>query len=362
MSHHVVSTAAPHRAAIDHLMTSRTPPCPIHAQCGGCSEMHRPEADQFAARSDWITRLLDRTPDRLVPSPRPLGYRARVSLRPDSAGRLGYFRPRTHTHVPVTDCTIARPEINAVLAALPPLPAGIASAELRSDGEQVVLAARRGKRHRGKVDRGALAALMSAGLKGVALDGAKIAGDPTTTLTIGGITHRLKPETFYQVNLEVNAEMVALVTERVAELAPSRLLDLYAGAGNLSLPQAAAGVPVTLIESSRSSTTDAAATIKRHGLSSVAEIRTGNADRFKAGDAFFDVALLDPPRAGAQKVIPQLLITRPAAILYISCNPNALMRDLRPALAAGYRLDEVVLFEMFPQTPHVEVFVRLSRT
>ncbi|MFT5686865.1 MAG: 23S rRNA (uracil1939-C5)-methyltransferase [Myxococcota bacterium] len=342
-------------------MTIRTPPCPIHVQCGGCSEMHRPEADQLASRSDWIARLLGRPPDQVVPSPRPLGYRARVTLRPDKTGRLGYFRPRTHTHVPVTDCAIARPEINAVLAALPPLPAGVASAELRSDGEQVILAARRAKKHRGQVDRGALKALMSAGLKGVALDGGKVAGDPTTTLTVHGITHRLQSETFYQVNLEINAALVALVADRVAALSPTRLLDLYAGAGNLSLPLAAAGTPVTLIESSRSSTADAAATIARHDLSDRTEIRTGNADRFKAGDAFFDVVLLDPPRAGAQRVIPQLLITRPAAILYISCNPTALARDLRPAFAAGYQLDEVVVFEMFPQTPHVEVFVRLSR-
>ncbi len=342
-------------------MNTRPLPCAIRDQCGGCSEMHRPETDQLADRVAWISQLFGRPPDQVVPSPRPVGYRARITLRPDRTGRLGYFRPRSHTHVPVTHCAIARPELSAVLAALPPMPASVHSVELRSDGEGVVLAARRAKRNRGAASREALAAMMGAGLRGVSLDGATIAGDTTTTLTVSGITHRLHPETFYQVNLEINAALVAWVRERVAAYTPARLLDLYAGAGNLSLPLVADGIPATLIESARSSTTDATATVARHDLSGRAEVRCGNADRFQAGDAFFDVALLDPPRGGAPGVIPQLLVTRPAAILYVSCNPTALVRDLRPALAAGYRLDEVVVFEMFPQTPHVEVLAVLSR-
>ena len=336
-------------------------PCPIRQQCGGCSEMHRSAADQRSARSDWIARLLGREPDRIVPSPRPLNYRARVTLRPDAQGRLGYFRPRSHTHLPVTDCAIARPEINVVLADLPPIPSGVASVELRSNGSSVVLSAFRAKKGPGKVDRKALVELMSAGVAGVALDGRTIAGNTSTALSVGGITHRLHPLSFYQVNLEINEEMVALVGRHVAELAPTHLLDLYAGAGNLSLPLAAAGVPVTLIESTPSATAGATSTAKRHGLRDRVTIRTGNADRFKAGTVFFDVALLDPPRGGAPGVITQLLVTRPKAILYISCNPTTLARDLKPALAAGYRLEEVVVFEMFPQTPHVEVFARLGR-
>jgi 23S rRNA (uracil1939-C5)-methyltransferase len=319
------------------------------------------EAKQRSARSEWIARLLGREPDRLVDSPRLENYRARITLHPDESGRLGYFRPRGHVHDPITACPLARPEINAVLAKLPPVPAGLDAVELRSSGSSVVLAARRRKQHRGKVDRRALAALMDAGLQGVSLDGATIAGDPTITLTVGGITHRLQPATFYQVNLEINDHMVALVRARLNALAPSRLLDLYAGAGNLSLPLAADGIPVTLIESAPSSTADATNTVLRHGLTSQVEIRTANANRFQAGDAFFDVALLDPPRRGAPGVLPQLLMTRPRAIVYISCNPAALVRDLRPVLEAGYTLDEVVVFEMFPQTPHAEVFARLSR-
>ena len=319
------------------------------------------EAMQRSARGEWIARLLGREPDQLVDSPRLKNYRARITLHPDEEGRLGYFRPRSHVHDPISECPLARPEINAVLAELPPVPRGLDAVELRSSGSSVVLAARRQKQHRGKVDRRALIRLMDAGLQGVSLDGAAIAGDPITTLTVGGITHCLQPETFYQVNLEINAHMVALVRARINALSPSRLLHLYAGAGNLSLPLAADGIPVTLIESARSSTADAARTVQRHGLSSRVEIRTANANRFQAGDAFFDVALLDPPRRGAPGVLSQLLMTRPRAIIYISCNPAALARDLKPVRAAGYSLDEVVVFEMFPQTPHAEVFARLSR-
>ncbi len=341
-------------------------PCLIRDRCGGCPKLHQPVAAQLHDRAAWISRLLGRTPDAVVPSPRSLGYRARVSLRPDGEGLLGYHRPGSHEHVPITACPIARPEIEAALAVLPPLPAGIAEVELRSDGQRVVVSAwrkkRHGKRKRGgvrPVDEEALIGLLGGPITGVALDGRALAGEVQVSLTVGGIRHRLSLQTFYQVNLEVNALLVAEVGRLVTAQSPAQVLDLYAGAGNLSLPLAAAGIKVTLLESATSAMANARRTAAAHSLA--VTLRTANANRFSAGDAFFDVVILDPPRAGAQAVIPQLLITRPKAIAYVSCNPPALARDIRPALAAGYRIARLVVFEMFPQTPHAEVLCLLTR-
>jgi 23S rRNA (uracil1939-C5)-methyltransferase len=109
------------------------------------------------------------------------------------------------------------------------------------------------------------------------------------------------------------------------------------------------------VEQDRSSTADARVNCRG------AEIVVADAGKLKAGAHFFDVAILDPPRAGAPGVIPRLLVTRPRALLYVSCEPTTLARDIAPAVAGGYRVSRVQPYDMFPGTDHVETFVVLER-
>ncbi len=317
-----------------------------------------------------VAALLEHAVSAVRPSPRASGYRARLSLRSDPSGRLGQSPPRSHAVVPLAHVPLARDEINAVLETLPPLP-GLGQVELRSDGERVVLSAwtpRKGRGARNRRNRGssgaqrrALASLDLGAhrLAGVALDGRVLAGDATTRLVVGGIEHRLAPGTFYQVNLDVNAALVDIVGKMVRSVGATALLDLYAGAGNLSLPLVQAGLSAVLVEQAGSSTADAEQTVRRLGLA--AEVRTADAGRYEPGSAFFDVAILDPPRAGAPGLVKPLLLTRPRALVYVACNPAALARDLRPAREAGYRLARLEVFDMFPQTAHVEAVALVVR-
>ena len=125
------------------------------------------------------------------------------------------------------------------------------------------------------------------------------------------------------------------------------------------MPLVRSGLSAVLVEQATSSTADARRTLRRLGLT--AEIRTADAGRYEPGSAFFDVALLDPPRAGAPGLVAPLLLTRPRALVYVACNPAALARDLRPALAAGYQVARLEVFDMFPQTPHVEAVALVVR-
>lgn len=331
-------------------------PCPIQATCGGCPAMERPADQVLADKVARVTRGLGRPPDLVVPSPRSLGYRARITLAVHAEGHLGYHRHHSHDFVGVTACAIARPEIDAVLGHLPPLP-GLDSVELRSDGTAVVLAAR----GRGPRAREVLADLDldGIGLAGVALGGRPLAGRTTLDLRVGGIHHRPGPDSFVQVNLEVNEALVGEVVAASDARHPEAVLDLFAGGGNLGLALAARGVPVTLVESAPSSVRDARDTARRHGLT--AEVHCQDAWRWRAGDAVFDLAVLDPPRAGAAGVIEQVLFTRPRAMILVSCNPDSLARELRPAFTAGYALSRLVVLDMFPQTNHTEALCVLDR-
>jgi 23S rRNA (uracil1939-C5)-methyltransferase len=382
-------------------------PCSIHALCGACDRMQLSATAQLEAKVARVEKLLGQTVDRVHPSPKSLGYRARIELKTDAQGRLGYFRPRSHDHVVVPECVIARPELNAVIERLPALP-GLPVVELRGDGERVVLHAKQRlsgaanhkagqkrlsgaanhkagqkrlsgaanhkagqKRLSGAANRKALAALLKRhlggedqladlGLAGVALDGRPLLGDCQLLIETGGIEHQISPGSFYQVNLEMNRTLVSRVATLVRERAASTILDLYSGTGNLSMPLARAGKSVVQLELAGAAIRDARATAEREGLG--VDIREGDAGCIRAGDHFFDLAILDPPRAGAAGVLPELMTTRPRAILYVSCDPRSLARDLRQSESCGYRVAGLELFDMFPQTSHVETLCILERS
>mgnify|MGYP003951413299 CR=1 FL=1 len=336
--------------------------CPILEECQACTQMKMSVADQQTRKKEWVEGRLCHPVGEFVPSPKALGYRARASFRPNAHGVLGYYRPRSHEHVEVDCCVLLRPELNRILGALPPTP-DLQSVELRTGGAGVVLSAwKRGDSRATRKDLMALrcSSLEQLGLIGVALNGQKVWGQIHVELHVGMVEHHLGPKSFYQVNLDINEALVNRVGAWVERLEATQVLDLYAGVGNLSLPIAKRGVPVTLVEREKEATKDAKNTIARQGKEWTVSLMPGNADAYTAGDAFFDVAILDPPRKGAPGVMDQLMLTRPRGVIVVSCNPVALARDVRPALEKGYQIADLVVFDMFPQTEHAEVLCVLT--
>jgi len=312
---------------------------------------------QLERKVAFVERTLGQPLDAVHASPLELGYRARLTLGRGAEGACVFRQAGSHNEIAIRACPVARPEIGAVLARMPPLPPEVRTVELRSDGDGVVVSLY-------APGRGASPDLSAfqpeaLGVAGLALNGGPRAGDCRSHLSVAGIEHAHSPSTFFQVNLDVNECMVGRVVKEARASQPAGVLDLYAGAGNLSLPLAAEGVSVTLMEREGAAMADARRTAERHGI----PLETVGQDvaRFRGGDLFFDVVLLDPPRAGAPGVLEELLLTRPKAILYASCNPKALARDIRPARKAGYSVSSLELFDMFPQTDHCETLCVLRR-
>jgi tRNA/tmRNA/rRNA uracil-C5-methylase (TrmA/RlmC/RlmD family) len=240
-----------------------------------------------------------------------------------------------------------------VLAALPPT--NVEEVEIRSNGTDVVVIALGRAPSASWVD--AVADLPS--VVGVSHGGRPMRGRVDLSFPFADDKRRdVGPTTFFQVNLELNELLVSAVLERVRARQPHAVLDLFAGAGNFGLPLLAAGIPVTAIESDANAVRDLQRAIAAHALPGARVVRA-DANRFTPGEAFFDIAILDPPRAGAPGLLERLAVTRPAAILYVSCNARTLGRDL--AHLRGYAVEEVVVFDMFPQTEHAEVLAVLAR-
>lgn len=333
-----------------------TPPCPWDARCGGCDL----SALDAPARGEHLGAMLAQTfgwsaPVPVTPSPRPVGHRARISLAIDGP-HLGYREARSHALVQATSCRIARPELQPALDALRAWltdhPAtGLRGAELRTDGDKVVTALT------GSTDRDTREALASLGH--VALEGRALHGDPVLHLPVGGLRLRASPRSFFQVNLEANEALVAYVGHQLRAVRAERVLDLYAGIGNLGLPLAAGGLPVVAVEQEGQALHDLRATAAAHGLAQVHTLALA-AERFEPSREAYDAAILDPPRAGAGEVLARVLRNRPRRVVYVSCFAPAAARDLRQH-AKGYRLTEVRGFDLFPDTHHVEAVLTLDR-
>jgi 23S rRNA (uracil1939-C5)-methyltransferase len=334
--------------------TRRDPPCPWSTSCGGCDlDVLQPEAREAA-----LVRMLAQVfrwdgPLPFVRSPRAEGHRARIKLALHE-GQLGYSAARSHVHVPVDICRIARPEVRLAHATLaewlqadPRRATGLGAVELRSDGQRVVFAFE----SRGSPDRAALAELGD-----VALDGRRLAGDPTLTLEGLGVRLRASPGSFYQVNLEVNHALAETVRDAILAAGVERALDLYAGIGNLGLPIARAGVPVIAVEAPGPGTEDLRFNSAVVGRTEVVGLK---AEKFDPSRTPFDGLVLDPPRAGAPGVLARAARNRPRRIVYVSCfAPNA-ARDL--AELDRYQLTSVTAFDLFPDTHHVEAVLVLDR-
>jgi 23S rRNA (uracil1939-C5)-methyltransferase len=189
-----------------------------------------------------------------------------------------------------------------------------------------------------------------------------VGGDDALEERIDGIDCRVSDRTFLQINPGVNAALVSAVVEWAELSGRERVVDLYAGFGNFSLPLARRARLVTAVESSPSAVADARFNARASGVglrvaSSPVESWTPEAD-----EGAPDLVVVDPPRAGLTRAaLDRAVALASPRILYVSCEPATLARDAGRLARAGYRLARIRAFDMFPHTAHVEMLVEFCR-
>jgi 23S rRNA (uracil1939-C5)-methyltransferase len=366
------------------------PPCTLAARCGGCPWMHASADAQLAAKRDLVVRALARVPRSpghaaggvaggelpiSITSPDPrLGYRRRARLAWRGPA-LGFRARRADTVTDVERCVVLVPALDAALGPLraelrPHLPgAGEIHLALGAGGRPVAIL-----ETEAALPRAAFAALERLVAEG-ALAGASVrAGGASVPTLMGDPRERgVDPEGralvgaiggFSQAHAETNAAIGASVLELAAPEG-ARVLELYAGHGNLTMLLAARAAHVRAVELSPGATEALVANLEAHGLLERAQVITMDAAAgvppARRGERF-DVVVLDPPRTGAKEVLDALAGLRPTRVVYVSCDPATLGRDLERLGEHGFALDTVRAFDMFPQTLHVEVVARMIRT
>ena len=332
------------------------PACEIADACGGCAWMRLAISEQRAAKQAFLERALRSVAPRLAfVAPHTLGYRAAGSNRVVHVERCVALSPvleqaRAAIAEKLLAALTGRGEI--VLGVVHP---GRASAVIRTESSQ-----------RPEAYLAAEAVVSQGALCGISLvvEGTRPAtfGDVMGSVpAFDGGPLRVAAAGFTQAQDAGNAKLVEIVA-RFSEASGLRVLELYAGYGNLTVALAQDAAHVTAVELDADAAEACRYNLRARGLSNV---RVETCDAKDAPKGAAHVVVLDPPRAGAKELVSSIAARRPKRVIYVSCDTATLERDLLLFHAEGYVPDQAVALDLFPQTAHIESIVRLvpaSRT
>ena len=320
------------------------PPCPYFGRCGGCDFQQLTYEAQLQAKVEMIRDCFHRIAKieapgdiHITPSANEWHYRARATWQVDPKEKLlGYYERGSNRVCDVDSCAVLTPQMEATLE------------QVRKE-----VAARdvRQLRHVDAV----------VGDEGVSV-APTIAGFSPRNLSrrIGAEAYSFSAETFFQVNHEL---LEPLIAAALGDASGQFAIDLYCGVGLFTLPLARRFARVTAVEAHSRAVEFARRNLERAKLENVEVASLGVADWVKHSRSFevLDFLLLDPPRVGCENaVVEGILAMRPRRLVYVSCDPATLARDLKKFIADDYVLDSVEAFDMFPQTHHVETVARLT--
>jgi 23S rRNA (uracil1939-C5)-methyltransferase len=381
----------------------RIPPsCPHFTRCGGCHYQHTTYEHQLAIKKEILRESLRRMAKvdlpfdiEVHPSP-PWNYRnrSRLQVQTKPAFAAGYFKMASHDLLPVEECPISSPLINRGIASLwqngraGKAPDGVREVEFfaNADDTQLLIevsCAREARRAaiRAWADdfRTAMPEIVGVVAFREPNPGDRKAGAQEVLVTAGAdhltyqtqrASYRVSAGSFFQTNRHLTDELVSIVS---AGQSGKLALDLYAGAGLFSTALASDFHHIVSVESSQTSTADLSYNQSSNGEAVQATTeqylaRAENSGRVGKGAVLPhipykpDLAVVDPPRSGLGERVARMLASLGAPrVIYVSCDPATLARDLVPLLAAGYRVEQVHLVDLFPQTYHLESVVHLAR-
>ncbi len=368
--------------------------CRHFGDCGGCDYQQIPYEAQLKFKTEILRETLRRIgrvewtgPIATHASP-PWAYRNRAQwkVRPFEAKgeagafpsidgktslRIGYFQANSTALCAVEDCSIISPLLLKSLLALreslaaAKLPRGLRELEAFTDASdtKLMLTATfagfpsRAAEH-AETFRKILPEMSSLVFHDPGTDRMELFGPGFLDYEAEGASFRVGHFSFFQVNRFLVDE---LAREVAASEAPGRMaLDLFAGVGLFSLPLSKHFDRVVAVESNPAATRDLETNLRGHGA---IEVRTSDVDRFLAKNKERpQLVVLDPPRAGLEPGSAEKIARLgPERITYVSCDPPTLARDLAAFNQSGYEIHEVHLFDLFPQTFHMETVVRLRR-
>jgi 23S rRNA (uracil1939-C5)-methyltransferase len=401
------------RGTIERVVTASDlrvePPCPYVGRCGGCRLQHVRYEAQLAFKQRQVAECLARLgglgPAETIPlapiigAPAAFGYRNKMEFtfaEADGQAIVGLHEAeRFDAILDVDRCLLQSDALNAVLAEVRSFvretgwsvyqqatEAGLLRFLMLREGQltgeimvNLVTASPDVATARALADRlrtrcpGVTAVVLNVNPKkaavAVGVEEHPVAGDEVIRERLGGLTFAISANSFFQTNTRQAERLFGIVGEYAGLTGQETVFDLYAGTGAISLTLARQARAVYGIEVVPAAVEDAQRNARANGITNctflAGEVRHVLPELARQG-VRADVVIADPPRAGFHpKALAGLLAQGPRRIVYVSCNPATLARDLATLCAGGYRIVAVQPIDMFPHTAHIEVVVRLER-
>ncbi|HCM5083522.1 TPA: 23S rRNA (uracil(1939)-C(5))-methyltransferase RlmD [Klebsiella aerogenes] len=353
------------------------PRCPHFGVCGGCQQQHASIELQQQSKRAALSRLMKRDVDDIIAA-EPWGYRrrARLSLnyQPKTQQlQMGFRKANSSEIIDVVQCPVLVPLLEALLPAVRECLTSLQSQ--RQLGHVELVQADNGPlmvlRHtaalkaadKEKLERFSQTHGLSLYLAPQSEILEHIRGDEPW-YTSDGLRLVFSPRDFIQVNDGVNQKMVRTALAWLDIQPQDRVLDLFCGMGNFTLPLAKAAASVVGVEGVPALVAKGRENAALNGLQNVTffhENLEEDVTRQAWAKHGFDKILLDPARAGALGVMAHIIKLAPRRMVYVSCNPATLARDSEALLQAGYRIQRLAMLDMFPHTGHLESIVLFER-
>ena len=378
----------------------RKPACPWFGQCGGCTFQHMTYAEELRAKEQRVRDALLRLGGTRVAVEEMLGapcverYRNKSQYPVGADGTVGFYRARSHQVVPVERCLIQSPQADRAAEALRRWMAryrvptydektgkGLVRhlyVRVNRAGEALICVVANGRRLPREPELAALLREAVPSMAGLVLNtntqrSNVILGDRYRTIwgesylmdTLQGLEFRLSVPSFYQVNREQAEVLYSKALEFAGLRGTETVLDLYCGTGTITLCLARGAYRAIGAEIVPEAIEDARENAARNGVQK-AEFFCGDASAVAARLAEEglrpDVVVVDPPRKGlAEDVVETIAAMGPERVVYVSCDPGTLGRDVKRFAALGYEARRCAAVDLFPRTAHVETVLLLTR-
>ena len=331
------------------------PPCEYFGKCGGCQLQHATYDEQLRLKTgivrEQFVRIGRMDPDAvdavvlpMLGMDDPWHYRNHMRFTVRRDGEVGFMQRGTHRFMRIDECAIALPRVNEILRQ---------AQDRTMEARQLTI--RVGEQTREEMSQPRLRwRPKRAGPR-------PQSGQGSYSESLLGQRYRISGPAFFQVNTRQAERLVALVIDRVEAVSPRVVVDGYAGVGTFAVQFASRVAQVVTIEESAAAGDDAEVNLA--GLGNVRRVVAKMEEALPGLDPSPDVVVIDPPRVGLARVVVDAIIASAAKrVVYVSCDPATLARDVRLLRDAGFALRDVQPVDMFPQTQHIECVTTLDRT
>ena len=333
-------------------------PCRYFGKCGGCQLQHVDYAEQLRLKTEVVRDQLQRIGRFDAAAARdlvremlgmddPWGYRSHVRFTVRRDGEIGFMQRGTHRFMRIDECLIASERVNGILDATQDRTMQSRQLSVRAGehtGEMMVQPKVQWRPGRGHSSSHARIE----------------SGQSFYHESLLGVRYRISGAAFFQVNTRQAERLVSLVLEHVRAVSPRVVIDAYAGVGTFAAQLAAEVEHVVTIEESAAAGGDAEVNLA--AFKNVTRVVGKVEETLPGMTPAPDVVVIDPPRAGITASVVQAILDSAAKrVVYVSCDPGTLARDLRLFVDGGFTIGSVQPVDMFPHTQHIECVTVLDR-